>query len=99
MTCKKFFDSRSRRHDDCKDAPSRVTTRAECSNRVEPGYHEVGTSAPSRAGSRADIKAKLPLPHGPTLLDVSLTYPRAATYVTDAAAMQRSAAAKRDAVK
>ena len=32
-------------------------------------------------------------------LDVSLTHPRAATNVTDAAAMQGSAAAKRDALK
>ena len=30
---------------------------------------------------------------------MSLTHPQAATYVTDAAAMQGSAAAKRDAVK
>ena len=50
-------------------------------------------------GSRVDIEAKLPPPHGPTLLHVSLTHPQAATYVTDAAAMQGSAAAKRDAVK
>ena len=33
------------------------------------------------------------------LLDVSLTHPRAATYVTDAAAMQGSAAVKGDALK
>ena len=79
MTCKKLSGSRSRRPDDWKDALSRVTARARCSNRVEPGCNEVG-----RAGSRADIKDKLPLPHGPALLDVPLTHPRAATYVTDA---------------
>ena len=37
--------------------------------------------------------------HGPALLDVSLTHPRAATYVTDAATIQGSAAVKRDALK
>ena len=58
-----------------------------------------GHGRPGRAGSRADVEARLPPPHGPTLLDVSLTHPRAATYVTDAAAMQWSAAAKRDALK
>ena len=41
------------RHDDWKDALSRVTARAGYSNRVEPGYNEVGTAAPGRAGSRA----------------------------------------------
>ena len=51
------------------------------------------------AGSKADIEAKLPPPQGPTHLGVSLTHPRAATYVTDAAAIQGSAAAKRDALK
>ena len=53
-----------------------------------PGYNEMGTAAPCRAGSRAVIEARIPPPHGPALLDVSLTHPRAATYVTDAAAMQ-----------
>ena len=53
----------------------------------------MGTAAPGRAGSRADIEAKLPPSQGPNLLDVSLTHPRAATYVTDAAAIQGSAAA------
>ena len=48
---------------------------------------------------RDSIEARLPLPHDLTLLDVSLTHPPAATYVTDAAAMQGSAAAKRDALK
>ena len=86
MTCKKLRGSRSRRHDDWKEALSRVTARAGCSNRVEHGYDEVGTADPGKAGSRADIEAKLPLLHGPTLLDVSLTHPRAATYVTDAQA-------------
>ena len=98
MTCKKHSGSRSRRHDDWKDALSRVTARAGCSIRVEPGYTEVGMASPGRAGSRADIEPKLPTPHGPTLLGVSLTHPRATTYVTDAAAMQGSAAAKRDSV-
>ena len=91
--------SRSRRHDDWNDARSRVTARAECSNRLEPGYNEKGMAALGRAGSRADIEAKLPPPHGRTLLDVSLTHPRAATYLTDAAAMQGSAAAKQDAIQ
>ena len=68
-------------------------------NRVGPGYNEVGTDDPGRAGSRADIEARLPPPQGPALLDVSLTHPRAGTYVTDAATMQGSAAAKRDALK
>ena len=78
----------------------RVTARARYSNCIEPGYNEVGTAAPGTAGSRAYIEDRwLPPPHGPTLLDVSLTHPRAATYVTDAAAMQWSAAAKRDALK
>ena len=99
MTCQKLSGSRSPRHDEWKDALSRVTARAGCSNRVEPGYNEVGTSAPGRTGSRADIEARLPPPHVPALLDVSLTHPSAATYVTDAAAMQGSAAAKRDALK
>ena len=99
MTCPKLSGSRSRRHDDWKDALSRVTAGARYSNRVEPGYNEVGTAAPGRACSRADIEARLPPPHGPALLDVSLTHTRAATYVTDAAATQGSAAAKRDALK
>ena len=55
----------------------------------EPGYNAVGMAAPASAGSRADIEAKLPLPHVPTLLDVSLIYPRATTYLADVAAMQR----------
>ena len=76
-----------------------MTERAGYSNRVEPGYNEVGTAAPGRAGSRTDIEARLLPSNGPTLLDSSLTHPRAATYVTDAATMQGSAAAKRDAVK
>ena len=78
MTCKKLSGSRGL--DDWKHALSCMTARAGCSNRVEPGY-EVGTASPGRAGSRVDIEAKLPLPHGPSLLDVSLTHPRAATYV------------------
>ena len=69
----------------------RVTARARYSNCIEPGYNEVGTAAPGTAGSRAYIEDRwLPPPHGPTLLDVSLTHPRAATHVTDAAAMQGS---------
>ena len=86
MTCQKLSGSRSRRHDDWKDALSRVTARAGYSNRIEPGI-EVGTAAPGRAGYRADIEARFPPPLGPTLLDASVTHPRAATYVTDAAAM------------
>ena len=99
MTCKKLSGSRSRRHDDWKEALSRVTARAGCSNRVEPGYNEVDTAGRGRADSRPDIEAKLPLPHGTTLLDMSLTHPRAATDVTDADAIQGSTAAKCDAVK
>ena len=91
VKCTKLSGSRSRRHDDWKDALSRVTARAGYSNRVEPVYNEVGT-APGRAGSRAEIEARLPPPHGPALLEVSLTHPRAATYVTDAATIQGSAA-------
>ena len=99
MTCQKLSGSRSRRYDDWKDALSRVTARAGYSSRVEPGYDEVGTAAPNRTGSRADIEAMLPPPHGPALLDVCLTHTGAATYVTDATAMQGSAAAKRHALK
>ena len=55
--------------------------------------------APGRAGPRADIAARLPPPHDPTLLDMSLAHSRSATFVTDAVAMQGSAAAKRDALK
>ena len=87
----------SRRHDDWKDALSRLTACA--GYRVENGYNEVGTAAPGRAGSRADIETRLPPPYDPALLDVSLTHPRTATYVTDAAAMHGSAAAKRNALK
>ena len=76
-----------------------MTARTGYSNRVQPCYNEVDTAAPGRAGSRADIEARLPPPHGPALLDVSLIHPHAATYVTDAAATQGSAAAKRDALK
>ena len=54
---------------------------------------------PGRAGSRADIEARLPPPNGPALLDVSVTHRRAAIYVTDGPAIQGSAAAKRDALK
>ena len=79
MTCRKLSVSRSRRHNDWKDALSCVSARAGCSNRVEPGCNDVGTTAPGRAGSRADIEAKVPPPHDSTLLDVSLTHPRAAT--------------------
>ena len=50
MTCPKLSGNRSRRHDDWKDALSRVTAHAAYSNRVEPGY-EVGTAAPGRACS------------------------------------------------
>ena len=99
MTCQTFSSSRSRRHDDWKDALGRVTAHAGCSNRVEPGYNDVGTAAPGRAGSRADIEARLRPPYCPTFLDVSSSHLRAATYVTDAAAMQGSAAAKLDALK
>ena len=45
------------------------------------------------------MEARLPPPNIPTVLDKFLKQPRAATYVTDAAAMQGSAAAKRDALK
>ena len=76
-----------------------MTARAGYSNRVEPGYNEVGMDAPGRAGPRADIAARLPPPHDPTLLDMSLAHSRSATFVTDAVAMQGSAAAKRDALK
>ena len=75
MTCQKLSGSRSRTHYDWKDTLSRETARAGYSNRVEPGYNEAGTAAPGRAGSRADIEARLPPPHCPTLLDVSLTHP------------------------
>ena len=78
VTCQKLSGSRSRRHDNWKDALSCVTARAGCSNRVVPGYNEISTAA-LRAGSGPDIEAKPPLAHGPTLLDVSLTHPRAAT--------------------
>ena len=44
MTCPKLSGSHSRRHDDWKDALSRVTARSGYSNRVEPGYNEVGTA-------------------------------------------------------
>lgn len=40
---------------------------------LKPSYNEVGTAAPRGAGALADIAASLPLPHGPTLLDVSIT--------------------------
>ena len=99
MTCKKLSGSRSHRHDDLKEALICVTARAGCSNRVEPVYNEVGTAAPGGAGSREDIEAKLPLLHGSNLLDVSLTHSRAATDVTDAAAMQGAAAVKRNAAR
>ena len=82
MTCQKLSDSR--KHGDWQDALRRVTARAGYSNRIEPGYNEVGTAAPGRAGSRADIEARLPPPHIKALLDVSLTHPGAATYVSDA---------------
>ena len=72
MTCPKLSGSHSRRHDDWKYALSRVTARAGYSNR-KPGYNEVGTAAPGRASSRAEIEARLPPPHGPALLDVSVT--------------------------
>ena len=98
MTCRKLSGNRSRRHDDWKDALSRVTAHAAYSNRVEPGY-EVGMAAPGRAGLRTDIEARLPPPHGPALLGIPLTQPRAATYATDAATVQGSAAANRDALK
>ena len=65
---------------------------------LEPGYNKMGMAALGRAGSRAYIEAKFRPPHCLTLLEVSLTYPRAATSVIDAAAIQRSAAAKRNAV-
>ena len=61
--------------------------------------HFVKGSVQPELGSRADIEAKLPLPHVPSLLDVSLTHPLASTYGTDAAAMQGSAAAKHDSVQ
>ena len=99
MTCPKLSGSRSRRHDDWKDALSRVTAGARYSNRVEPGYNEVGAATLGRAGARADIEGRLPPPHFPALLEVSLTHSRAATYVRDAAATQGSAAAKPDALK
>ena len=51
------------------------------------------------AGSKADIEAKLPPPQGPTHLGVSLTHPRAATYVSDAATVQGLAAAIRDVLE
>ena len=95
MTCQKLSDSHRLRKYDWKDALSHATARAGYSNRVEFGYNEVGTAAPGRAGSREDIEARLSPPHGLTFLDVSLTHPRAATYMTDAAAMKGSAAAKR----
>ena len=60
MTCQKLGGSRSRRHEDWKDALSRVTACAGCSNRAKPGYNEVGMAAPGRAGSRAEIEARLP---------------------------------------
>ena len=97
MTCKKLSGSRSRRHDDWKDALSRVTARAGCSNRVEPGYNEMGMAAPGRAGSRADIEASSTTWSNPS--GCVPMHPRAAVYVTDAATMQGSAVAKRDAVK
>ena len=99
MSCNRLSGSRSRRHDFWKEALSRVTVRASCSNRVEPGYNEVGVAAPGLAGARADIEARLPPPHGPALLDVSITHPRATTYVIGAAARRGSAAEKRDHVK
>ena len=49
----------------------------------------ISQHASGRAGSRADIEARLPPPHVP-LLDVSLSHPRVATYVTDAAATKLS---------
>ena len=59
----------------------------------------MGAAAPGRAGSRADIEANLHSPDDPNFLDVLFTDPSAATYVVDAAAMQGSAAEKRDALK
>ena len=45
------------------------------------------------------MEAKLPPPHGATLLDVSFTQPQAVTFALDAAAMQGSAAANGYALK
>ena len=81
---RKYYDEKNRSH----------SSRLRSAHRVKPS-HEVGTAAPCRAGSRADIEARLPPPHGPALLDVSLTHPRTATYVADAAAMQGPAALAR----
>ena len=70
-----------------------MTARAGCSNRGEPGYNEMGMAFPGRAGSSADIEAKLPPPHGPTLLDVSHTHPYLHT-LSEVAAAQGPAVTK-----
>ena len=62
-------------------------------------YKEVSTFKIDILAFSDKDAARLPPPHGPTLLDVSLTHPRAVNYVTDAAAVQGSAGAKRNALK
>ena len=99
MSCNRLSGRRSRHHDDWKEVLSKITARAGCSNRVEPGYNEVGVAARGQAGARADIEARLPPPHGPALLDVSITHLRGTSYVAGAAARQGSAAEKQDHVK
>ena len=86
------------RHDYWKDALSAVAT-ALLAQIQGGGSSRPRPSISARAGARTDIEARLPQPHGPALLDVSITHPRATTYVAGAAARQGSDAEKRDPVK
>jgi hypothetical protein len=96
MSCGRLSGSRSSRHDHWKEAVSRISAHAGESARTEPSYASAGVAAIGRQGARASIEVTLPLPHGPTLLDISMIHPRCPTYVAAASKTRSAAAALRD---
>jgi hypothetical protein len=66
---------------------------------MKPHYADVSQAASGRQGACADISTTLPLPHGPTLVDVCIIHPPSFTYLAHAARAKGSAAAFQDRQK
>jgi hypothetical protein len=86
----------NQRHDHYKAALRRLSHRAGWSSQLEAAFNEYGHANRNKMRARADVRAFLPQPYGITLLDISITHPRCATYIQQAAQQPGATAASRD---
>jgi hypothetical protein len=73
--------------------------RAGYNTRTKSNDTSVCVAAVGRQELRADIEVILPLPHGPTLLDISMIHPHCPTYDVAASQTRGAAATLRDRSK